>query len=56
MMNCEIFKNNCTHRDSDGFCYKCECGCPTTLKVDKDNNNNAPCDMVSYVDKTGENI
>lgn len=45
----ERWDNKCVSRGQGGFCIKCQCNCPSILKCDKDNNNNAPCDLVSYV-------
>lgn len=53
--NCVTEKNTCVNYYK-GFCIKCGTNCPSVIKYDDANNNNAPCDMVGYVPVKMSNI
>lgn len=43
--------NTCIYRQN-GCCIKCGERCPGIVKYNEDNDNNLPCDMVSYTPDT----
>ena len=53
LRNCTYEENTCKYY-SKGFCYKLSWPCPSTVRYDKNNDNNVPCDLAGYtpVNKT----